>query len=61
MAVVHYDNGECFLMPMSGRHTVCLCGQSMQDSYKPTQKRKTTDENKVTCKNCLKKMEKGSK
>ena len=58
MPVVHYDNGDCFSAPISGRHTLCLCGQSLQDKYEPNQKRKTTEAPKVTCKRCLKKLAK---
>jgi len=54
--VTHYDNGDCFFGPISGRHTVAICGQSLQDNYKPNQKRTTTIIENVTCKNCLKRL-----
>ena len=55
--VKHYDDGEFYVMPYSGRHTKCLCGQMMQDNHKLNEKRKTKDKSRVTCKRCLKKLE----
>ena len=52
--VVHFDDGRCFSMPVSGRHTRTPCGLSFQNSYKPDAKRHTKDKSKVTCKKCLK-------
>lgn len=51
--VVHFDEGESFFAPASGRHTVCACGEFMQDSYAPNKKRKTRNKKRVTCKRCL--------
>lgn len=52
--VVHFNDGRCFVMPVSGRHTRSLCGLSFQDSYEPDAKRHTKDTSLVTCKKCLK-------
>ena len=53
--VVHFDSGKFYITPVSGRHTVCLCGQWLQDNYAKDAGRKTSDWKKVTCKRCLKK------
>lgn len=57
--VIHYDTGDGHIMPISGRHTICLCGQWFQDNYDADKDRYTSEKEKVTCKNCLKKLNKG--
>ena len=56
--VVHYDSGDFFIGDFSGRHTITSCGLFLQDSYKRNLKRITVAPKKVTCKNCLKKINK---
>jgi len=55
---IHFDTGRSNLMPMSGRHTITACGMWLQDSHEPNSNRKTKSVANVTCKNCLKNIEK---
>jgi len=61
MKIVHYDSNRRHLMPISGQHVICICGKWFQENYIPDQNRYTTDLEKVTCKNCLKKLKKDNK
>lgn len=54
--IKHFDSGNFYMMPISGRHTKCLCGKFLQDNYQPDSKRKTKVISEVTCKRCLKKL-----
>lgn len=54
--VIHYNTGEFYVMPVSGKHYRMLCGKTFQDNHKPDAKRHTMMKNMVTCKNCLKKL-----
>lgn len=56
--VVHFDTGKFFMMPISGRHTVCACGRTFQDSVIKYAERHTEDKDKVTCKICLRNLSK---
>jgi len=54
MPVIHSDHGGFKIMPISGRHTITVCGQWLQDSCALNEKRKTKDDTKVNCKRCKK-------
>ena len=53
---IHFDTGKFYIAPLSGRHTVCACGQWLQDNVLESNKRKTTNPKEVTCKRCKKKL-----
>ena len=52
MKVIHADHGASTFMPISGRQTITVCGQWLQDNNPANDKRKTMDDTKVTCKKC---------
>jgi len=52
--VIHFDSGKKFYMPISGSHTVSLCGLSFQDGYIPDRSRHSRAKEVVSCKKCLK-------
>ena len=52
--IVHFDTGDAFYGQHSGRHTICACGKSFQDSYEQDKLRYSKDKHLVTCKHCLK-------
>lgn len=54
--VIHFDSGKSFNGPISGRHTIALCGQHGQDKCEKSFFVKIKTE--VTCKNCLNKLNK---
>lgn len=56
--VVHFDEGKFHIGVYSGRHTITLCGIYLQDRHKDTVRRKTMFLNEVTCKRCLKRIQK---
>lgn len=55
---IHYQTNKSHSMPISGIHIECFCGKWFQLNYSPDSKRYTKDINKVTCKRCLKAIEK---
>ena len=57
--VIHYDTCQFHVMPISGRHIICLCGKWFQGNYGQDKDRYTTEKENVTCKNCLNKLNKG--
>ena len=59
--VKHFDTGKFDLMPVSGRHTITACGLWLQDNHKKNEDRKTKTIESVTCKKCIKILEKEGK
>jgi len=46
--IIHADHGGFKIMPVTGRNTITVCGRYLP----PGKNNKTTDDVKVTCKQC---------